>query len=71
VSVKDTPVTGPGFGLVRAIVSVESPPAVIGFGEKVLTAIGAALTADRTALAGDVFDPPLVVVTSPALIVFV
>jgi hypothetical protein len=71
VSVKDTPVTGTGFGLARAIVSVEVPPERIGLGRKLFIAVGAVLETERVALAGDVFDPPLVVVTSPALIVLV
>ena len=50
VSVKFSPLTAPAFGLVRVNVSVETPPALVGFGENcfaMVTLVGSMIFAIR------------------------
>src|SRR5438105_12230713 len=70
-SVKPAPVTTTGLALDKVTVRMETVPVRIGLGAKALTAVGGALPTVRSALAGAALAPPLVEVTSPALMVFV
>ena len=71
VSVNAAPVRATAFELPNVIVSVLVPPAAIVVGLKALTTVGgvSALTLS-VADVGVVLEPPFVVVTAPAGIVF-
>src|SRR5262245_26931889 len=71
VSVNAAPVIGTEFGLVSVMVSIEVPPTPIVAGVNVFATVGGKIVTVNVALAGAAFDPALVVVTAPAVMVFV